>query len=79
MITTAMITSPFHVFPQFKSISFHILFLSRVKMNSINWPAPDIWVFIAQLVEHLSAKAGAMSSSPVEALKSFLGLKFAIA
>ena len=23
-------------------------------MNSINWPAPNIWVFIAQLVEHCS-------------------------
>ena len=41
------------------------------KMNSINWPAPNIWVFIAQLVEHCSANAEAMGSNPVEALKSF--------
>ena len=48
-------------------------------MNSINWSAPNIWVFIAQLVEHCSANAEAMGSNPVEALKIFLGLKFAIA
>ena len=54
-------------------------FLSRVKMKSINWPAPNIWVFIAQLVEHCSANAEAMGSNPVEAQKLFSGLKFAIA
>ena len=43
-------------------------------MNSINWPAPNIWVFIAQLVEHCSANAKAMGSNPVEALKFFSGL-----
>ena len=48
-----------------------IQFLLRVKMNSINWPAPNIWVFIAQLVEHCSANAEAMGSNPVEALKKF--------
>ena len=49
-------------------------------MNSINWPAPNIWVFIAQLVEHCSANAEAMGSNPVEAQNFFFfGLKFAIA
>ena len=43
-------------------------------MNSINWPAPNIWVFIAQLVEHCRANAEAMGSNPVEALKFFSGL-----
>ena len=43
-------------------------------MNSINWPAPNIWVFIAQLVEHCSANAEAMGSNPVEAQKFFSGL-----
>ena len=43
-------------------------------MNSINWPAPNIWVFIAQLVEHYSANAEAMGSNPVEAQKYFSGL-----
>ena len=43
-------------------------------MNSINWPAPNIWVFIAQLVEHCSANAEAMGSNPVGALKYFSGL-----
>ena len=27
------------------------------KINSTNWPAPNIWVFIAQLVEYRSARA----------------------
>ena len=36
------------------------------KMNSINWPDPNVWVFIAQLVEHCSANAEAMGSNPVE-------------
>ena len=48
-------------------------------MNSINWPAPNIWVYIAHLVEHCSANAEAMGSNPVEALNFFFGLKFAIA
>ena len=43
-------------------------------MNSINWPAPNTWVFIAQLVEHCSANAEAMGSNPVEALNFFSGL-----
>ena len=59
--------------------SFHVSFLSGVKMNSINWSAPNIWVFIAQLVQHCSANAEAMGSNPVEALKIFFGQKFAIA
>ena len=42
-------------------------------MNSINWHAPNIWVFIAQLVEHCSANAEAMGSNPVAALKIFSG------
>ena len=39
------------VFPLFTS-SFCVSFLSRVKMNSTNWPAPNIWVLIiAQIVK----------------------------
>ena len=30
------------------------------KLNPINWPAPYVWVFIAQLVEHCSTNAEAM-------------------
>ena len=37
------------------SPSFHISFHSWIKMNSTNWPAPNLWVFIAQLVDHCSA------------------------
>ena len=40
-------------------------------MNCINGCAPNIWVFIAQLVEHCGANAEAMGSNPVEALKTF--------
>ena len=29
-------------------------------MNGTNWPAPNVWVFIAQLVEHCRANAKAM-------------------
>ena len=43
-------------------------------MNSINWPAPNVWVFIAQLVEHCSANAEATGLNPVEAPKTFFGL-----
>ena len=65
------------VFPHFKSSSFHISFLSQVKINLINWSAPNLWVFIAQLVEHCRANVEAMGSNPIEALKIFFGLKFA--
>ena len=40
----------------------HVSFLSPVKVNSTNWPAPSIWVFIAQMVVHCSANAEAMGS-----------------
>ena len=43
-------------------------------MNSTNWPAPNVWVFIAQLVEHCIANVEAMGSNPVEAPKTFFGL-----
>ena len=56
--------------PQFTS--FHSVFHSfHGLMNSINWPAPSVWVFIAQLGEHCSANAEAAGSNPIEALKSF--------
>ena len=45
--------------------SFHGL------MNSINWPASSVWVFIAQLGEHYSANAEATGMNPVEAPKIF--------
>ena len=52
-----------------RGLSFHGL------MNSINWPASSIWVFIAQLGEHCSANADATGSNPVEAPKNlFFGL-----
>ena len=74
-IITAMVKSLFHLYSR-SSHHLYFIFLSRVK---IKWPAPNIWVFIAQMVEHCSANAEAMGSNPVEALKFFFfGLKFAI-
>ena len=58
------------VFPQFTS--FHSVFHSfHGLMNSINWPASSVWVFIAQLGEHCSANAEATGSNPIEAPKNF--------
>ena len=34
-------------------IIFIVSFHSQVKMNSTNWPAPNVWVLTAQLVEHV--------------------------
>ena len=34
-------------------------------MNSTNWPAPNVLVFIAQLIEHCRANGEAMGSNPV--------------
>ena len=39
------------------------------KENSIYWSAPDIWGFIAQLVEHCITNAEAIGSNSVETLK----------
>ena len=35
-------------------------------MHSSNWPASNVWVFIAQMVEHCSANAESTGSNPVE-------------
>ena len=40
-------------------------------MNSENWPASNVWVFTAQLVEHCSANAEAKGSNPVEGPEIF--------
>ena len=67
---TATILPSFEiVVPQFTSSSFYVSFLSRV--NSTNWPAPNIWVFIAQLVEHCSVNAEAIGLNPVKVQKFF--------
>ena len=48
--------------------SFHRL---RWTPQSTNWPAPNVWVFMAQLVELCSAKEEAMGSNPVGVPKFF--------
>ena len=57
-ITTTMITSLFYLYFRSSNQLHFKSFLSRVKMNSINWSAPNMWLFVAQLVEHCSAKGG---------------------
>ena len=56
----------------------HIIFIYFIPftgtMNSTNWRASNVWVFIAQLVEHCSANTEDMGSNPVEAPKTFFGL-----
>ena len=56
----------------------HIMFMCFIPfmgtMNLTYCPAPNIRVFIAQLVEHCCANAEAMGSNPVEALKTIFGL-----
>ena len=42
-------------------------------MNTTNRPVSNVWVLVAQFVEHSSASAEAMGSNPVEALKVFDG------
>ena len=54
-----------------------IMILSQDKMNSTNWPAPNVWVFIAQRLEHWSSNAEVMGSNPVEVPNFFSDL-FAI-
>ena len=75
---TVMVTYSFHLY----SRSSHIFILSHSSfhglMNSKNWPASSVWVFIVQVVEHCSANAEA-TSNPVEAPKTFFSGYFAIA
>ena len=50
-------------------------------MNATNWPAFNVWLFLAQMVEHGSVlqrlNAEAMDSNPVEVPNFFSG-EFAI-
>ena len=53
------------------SYSFHSVFHSfHGLMNSKNWPASSVGVFIDQLVERCSANAEATGSNFVEASKN---------
>ena len=40
-------------------------------MNSTNGPAPNVWLSIAQMLEHCSANTEAMGSNSVEVPKIF--------
>ena len=49
-------------------ISANTIFLSQVMIKKIG-PVLNVWVFIAQLVEHYSSNAEIVSSNPIEFLK----------
>ena len=54
-----------------------IMILSQDKVNSTNWPAPNVWVFIIQRVEHCRANVEVMGSNLVEVPKFFqISLQF---
>ena len=61
-----------------RNSAVHVIFIRLIPftgtMNGTNWPTTNVWVFIAQLVEHCSANAEAMGLNPVEAPKTFFGL-----
>ena len=54
-------------------VSFLLIYGLRWTLGT-NWPSPNVWVFIAQLVEHCSANSEAMGLNPVEVPKFFSGL-----
>ena len=59
---------------------FHSVFHSfHELMNSVNWPAPSVQVFIAQLVEHCNANAEATVQIHLKSPENFFGGYFAIA
>ena len=61
---TATIISSFEfVFPLASSSLF----------QQLNWPVTNVWVFIAQLLEHCGRNAEAMGLNPIEAPKIFSG------
>ena len=50
----------------------HVSFLLRVKVNSTNWPSPNVRVFIAQLVEQSAALTYTMPGLGMNFLFFFL-------
>lgn len=54
--------------------SFHISFLSQVKIYSTIRPAPSIWVFACLLAEHCSTNAEDLGLNPIKVLKIVLRL-----
>ena len=63
--SSAMVTYLFHLYSR-SSHNFILFHSFHGLMNSINWPAPSVGVFTAQLVEHCSATAEATVSNPAE-------------
>ena len=57
------ITAKLYIYDRPNCCATHVL---RLKYGTTNWPAPNVEVFIAQLVEHCSANAEAMGLNPIE-------------
>ena len=60
----------FHLYSRSSLHNFILFHSCHGLMNSINWPARSLWVFIAQLVELCSSNAEATGSNTVEAPKN---------
>ena len=67
-----MVTSSFRLYCRSSHHYHSVSFLSRVKRNSINWPALIfVWVVIAQLVEHCVRTQRPRVRIPLKHQKSF--------
>ena len=66
-----MITTVFVVFLTVVSWGAVVFIFETLVLYSKIWPAPNVRVFIDQLVEHCSANSEAMGSNPVKVPKLF--------
>ena len=67
---TVMVTYSFHLYSR-NSHNFISVFQSfHGLMNSINWPAPSVWVFMVQLV---GTNTEVTDLNPIEAPRNFFG------
>ena len=62
------------VFPQFKLASFHVSFVSRVEMNSINWSAPNTCMGLHSSVSRAALTQRPWVRIPLKPWKCFLQL-----
>ena len=70
-------TYSFHLYSR-SSHNFILFHSFHGLINSINWPAPSVWVFMGQPVEHCSENSEATGSNPFEAPKKIFSGYFAI-
>ena len=58
---------------------FERLICELILARERNWPAPNVWVLIAQMVEHCGTNVEAVGSNPFEVPKFLFSGLFAIA